>query len=338
MTSAKTSESQMTASRRINWKEVIEAVKVELASFASEDYKPTLRAMFYRLYSRGVIPNTPSAYDRLSKTTGNARVEGELDMDCFVDNSRQVIEDFNETYWTPQELIDARIESLKNSQFDYTDYIPRWHNQPHYVEDWIEKDSMAGVFQIILEGLDVRIVPMKGNVSWTFLNECANRIKHFMSLGKQIHILYYGDFDPSGEYMDTDLENRLGELDIEIDPRSGEGNFHNLPGTIDLHRVAVTQEQIEEYNLPFDPDKATREKMEQDSRTNGFLEKYGSLYATELDALPALIPDVFKQELVIDEVEQYFNDDIYNELVEKYKPQDIRKLLKTRLRRLAQSL
>ena len=114
-----------------------------------------------------------------------ARVSGELDMDCFVDNSRQAIEDFNETYWTPQQLIDARIGLLTKTEYDYTDHIPRWYNQPHYVEVWIEKDAMTAVFQTILEGLDVRIVPMKGNVSWTFLNECANRIKHFLSLGKQ---------------------------------------------------------------------------------------------------------------------------------------------------------
>jgi hypothetical protein len=311
---------------------VIESVKVELENFASEGYRPTLRAMFYRLYSRGIIPNTPSAYDRLSKTTGEARVEGRLDMDCFIDNSRQVIEDFNETYWTPQQLIDARIGLLRRTEFDYIDYVPRWYNQPHYVEVWIEKDAMAAVFQTILKGLDVRIVPMKGNVSWTFLNECANRINHFLSLGKHVHILYYGDFDPSGDYMDTDLENRLGELGID----TAASKFYNRTNTIDLHRVAVRPEQIDEYNLPFNLDRATREKMENDSRTNGFMEKYGTLYATELHALPALIPDVFRQELVIDEVEQYFDDKIYTELVEKYKSRDIHKLLKTSLRRLAE--
>lgn len=57
MTSTKASESEITASRRTNWKDVIEAAKVELENFASEGYKPTLRAMFYRLYSRGIIPN-----------------------------------------------------------------------------------------------------------------------------------------------------------------------------------------------------------------------------------------------------------------------------------------
>ena len=132
----------------------------------------------------------------------------------------------------------------------------------------------------------------------------------FSEFGKQIHVLYYGDFDPSGDYMDTDLENRLAKRGLEVNS-SLSSTFHNYPGTIDLHRVAVTREQIEEYHLPSDPDRATRQKMEHDSRTNGFMEKYGPLYATELDALPALIPDVFRQELVIDEIEQYFDDEIY---------------------------
>lgn len=314
-----------TSLQRIKWNAVIEAVKIELGDFAEQGIpKPTLRAMFYRLYSRGVIPNTSSAYDRLSRTTVTARMKGELGLDCFIDNSRQVIDAFNEVYWTPEELIDARIESLKDTEYDYTRFIPRWHGQPHYVEVWIEKDAMAGVFQTILHGLDVRIVPMKGNASLTFLNECAKRISHYQSSGKDVHILYYGDFDPSGDFMVMDLEDRLSKLGL--DPRE-----------VDFQRVAVTLEQIDQHDLPWDPDDATEEKlMKKDSRTGKFIEKYGQLYAVELDALPALIPDVFKQQLVIDNVEQYFDQSIYQQLVDEYTPEDVNRLLKYKLRRLTE--
>jgi hypothetical protein len=315
----------MTASlQRIKWNEVIEAVKEELQNFDEHGYKPTLRAMFYRLFSRGIIPNTSSAYDRLSKTTVRARMEDELEIDCFIDNSRQIIDDYNKFHWTPEDLIDARVENLKNTEFDYTKFFHRWHNQPHYVEVWIEKDAMAGVFQTILQGKDVTIVPMKGNASLTFLNECVERLAHFENLGKKVHILYYGDFDPSGDYMDTDLENRLRGLGLEI------------PFDADFERIAVTQEQIDDYNLPSDPDKATREKMDRDTKSPQFIEKYGKLYAVELDSLPALIPDVFRQELVIDQVEQYFDERIYQELIDEYTPEDMNKLLKDKIRRLAE--
>src|ERR1043166_9514445 len=110
------------------------------------------------------------------------------------------MEGFNESYFTPEQLIDARIERLKKSEFDYKDLVPRWHNQPEYVEVWIEKDAMAGTFQSILEGLDVRIVPNKGFASMTSLYETVERLRHISQIGKHIHILYYGDLDPSGDY------------------------------------------------------------------------------------------------------------------------------------------
>ena len=63
----------MTSSRRTDWKEVIKAVREELKSFSAEGYKPTLRTMFYRLFSKQLIPNTSSAYDSLGKNMVRAR-------------------------------------------------------------------------------------------------------------------------------------------------------------------------------------------------------------------------------------------------------------------------
>lgn len=330
-------DAQMTASRRIDWKEVVRAVKQELNNFTAEGYKPTLRAMFYRLYSNGLIPNTPNAYDRLSKVTVEARWKSVqfsqgrnvsdsdeiLPIDCFADNSCDVLGDFDETYWKPEQLIDVRIKRLKDTETDYVNRIPRWHNQPLYVEIWIEKQAMGGTFESILNGYDVRIVPNRGFASMTFVYENVQRLKKHLTMGEKVHVLYYGDFDPSGDYMDTDLKNRLVRF--------------GLGDKIDFERVAVTPKQIEKYNLPYDPDKETKLKMGRDVQTNGFLEKYGKLYAVELDALPAKIPDEFRR-LVVEKVEQYFDEDIYNELVEKYKPQEIRKLLRTKLSRLVQSI
>ena len=39
------------------------------------------------------------------------------------------------------------------------------------------------------------------------------------------------------------------------------------------------------------------------------------MYTVELDSLPALIPDIFRQDMVIDKVEQYFDEDIHQELL-----------------------
>ena len=258
--------------------------------------------MFYRLYSNGLIPNTANAYDRLSKVTVEARwksvqfsqgrsvsrIRMILPIDCFADNSCDVLGDFDETYWKPEQLIDVQIERLKDTETDYVNCIPRWHNQPHYVEIWIEKQAMVGTFESILNGYEVRIVPNKGFASMTFLYENAQRLKKYLAIGKKVHVLYHGDFDPSGDYMDTDLKKRLIRL--------------GLGDKIEFERVAVTPEQIEQYNLPYNPDRETKLKLERDVQTNGFVKKYGKLYAVELDALPAKIPDEFRRRVKVENI------------------------------------
>ena len=99
---------------------------------------------------------------------------------------------------------------------------------------------------------------------------------------------------------------------------------------IDFQKIAVTPEQIKKYNLPFNPDKTTTEKMNRDSRTNGFIEKYGKLYAVELDALPALIPDEFRK-MVLNSVDQFYDQGIYEKILTQYSTEQIEELLKHKI-------
>jgi hypothetical protein len=298
----------------VKWKEITKEVKKELENFG---FQPTLRTIFYRLFSKQLIPNTSNAYKSLSREMVDARMDGRLPIACFADNTRQVVGYFNEDYSTPQELIDERLDGVRNTANDYTDYIPKWHNQPNYVEVWTEKDTMVGTFESILKGYDIRIVPMRGFSSLSFLYKTLQNLAYLQSQDRSVHILYYGDFDPSGDYMFTDLQNRMEEMGFDIEENGGS-----------FERIAVTPEQVKKYRLPYDPDKITAAKMSKDSRTNGFVEKYGKLYAVEIDALPALIPDIFKQQLVIDNVEKYYDKKIYEELLDEYSSEDVEKLVK----------
>jgi hypothetical protein len=89
-----------------------------------------------------------------------------------------------------------------------------------------------------------------------------------------------------------------------------------MHGEIDFQRIAITREQIEQFNLPPKPEDAlTLEKLDRDSRTEGFKKEHnGELYAVELDALLALVPDDFEQ-LVKYSVDQYYDNDIYEQEV-----------------------
>lgn len=81
------------------------------------------------------------------------------------------------------------------------------------------------------------------------------RLLEIKRSGKEIHILYFGDFDPSGNDMDSAL-------------------CYISLGDIDLQRVAVIEERIKQSNLPVVPEN-------QETIT----EMCGRLYVLELDAL-----------------------------------------------------
>ena len=146
---------------------------------------------------------------------------------------------------------------------------------------------MIGTVVPILEGRDVTIVPTSGFDSTPALFDSFNRmLEQYHEVGKNVHVLYYGDSDPSGEGMDEDLMNRFNRL-------KDKHQYSDIK--IDFQRIAVTKAQIDQYNLPTDINAKTREKLERDPRAAKFLEKHGELRQVELDALPAIVPDQFRQ-------------------------------------------
>ena len=303
-------------STRIDWKSVVERVKFELPWFRDRDIKPTLRTLFYRLISLEVIPNTSQAYKQLGSVTVKARKAGRLRWDSFSDEGRLVLTDFIEEYQSPDQFVQVGIDFLRNAAQNYT--IPRWYKQPHYVEVWIEKLALADTFSSFLKGRDVRITVNRGYSGWSFLYENCMRLLEIKRSGKEIHILYFGDFDPSGDDMDNHLDSALCYFGL---------------GDIDLQRVAVVEEQIEQFNLPVVPEsQETIKKVKSDTRTNSFIKKYGKLYVIELDALLVpYVPDEFKR-ILHESVDQFFDQRIYQAVLSDHQPELLDRLVQERIR------
>jgi hypothetical protein len=94
--------------------------------------------------------------------------------------------------------------------------------------------------------------------------------------GDGVTVLYFGDFDPSGEDMVRSLRERLGFFGCRPDVR----------------KCALVHDDIARYGLPPDFAKAT------DSRRAAFVAKHGDV-SVELDALPASV----LRERIVAEVE-----------------------------------
>lgn len=268
--------------RNIDWeKMVMPTIKERLQDFNARGIAPTLRAMFYALVSRGVIPNDQGKYKYLSEFTARAREANKLPINCFPDQSRKIVQNFDDVYLLPEEYVDRGIEYLGNAPYQYHKRIPRWYKQPEYVEVWIEKDALAGTFTSILKDRQVKIVPNRGFSSVGFSYDNIQRLRKFQDEGKNVHVLYFGDLDPTGEVIDEVINKKLIEY----------GVFD-----VDFRRVAITEEQTRQFSLPHNPDPDTLTKLKRDTRKKSFMDRHnGELFQIEVDALQAYAPEEFKR-------------------------------------------
>jgi hypothetical protein len=304
-----------------NWPAIDRQIKESL-----DKGKPSLRKLFYILVSKEVLPNIKKTYGALGDHMTKLRNEGILSPDCLSDERHPIV-NIDDIYYSPKAWIKYYIEKLWNFPQDYLKNdqgFPKWHEQKHYVELWTEKSAMIDELEQVVNeaNLQVRIVAFGGWAGFTLLNNHVNRLKSKMHEGKSVHILYFGDLDPSGFGMDTSFLDRLG-IGIEgiVKPWNLSVYGELLHVGVSFERVGVTPQQVENYNLPWDPEKMSDEvqdKIANDPRTKEMRERFGGVLATEVDALPALYANEFR-EIVTNAVNKYFDDDIHQRELERHR-------------------
>lgn len=148
-----------------------------------------------------------------------------------------------------------------------------WNQQPHRVLVVSEKSTVSGLLAPVLDHYAVGFLPVHGFSSGTKAHELAEDDD-----GRDLIILYVGDYDPSGLYMsEKDLPNRFARY----------GGHH-----ITLKRIALTRQQLR--GLPSFP--AADKRM--DPRHRWFVENYGPR-CWELDAMdPNALRDCVEAEII----------------------------------------
>jgi hypothetical protein len=233
----------------------------EAATVLAKHHPMTLRQVYYQVVSRQVSKNSRSSYQALSRALVEARREGLIPWDWIEDRLRRPrhVSMFSD----PGSFARVAAESYRRDV---------WATQQTYVEVWLEKDALSGIFEEVLESYGVTLNVGRGYDGWASLHNAAERYR----TGRHVTVLYFGDFDPSGEDMVRSLVDRLADFGCKPD----------------ISKVALTREDIERYNLP--PDFTKRA----DSRRAAFVAKHGDI-SVELDALPI---EVLRARIV-DEVE-----------------------------------
>lgn len=253
----------------------------------------TLRHLFYLLISDGLLENNPKSYADLSNWICDARMEGLVPFKSIVDGIRHTIKpsswsglaDFTET------VQDAYRKDL-------------WQQQPDYLEFWFEKDAIIGVIEDITRKYDIKIRPLRGQSSLTFLHDAAWEL---FQIEKPIYIYYFGDHDPSGYSIEDSARERLGDLlkrctlgdppyqmILDCNQISEEALYawqekDDVSGLIYWRRLGFLagdferEFEFEDSNLR----QVLRLKAKRsDHNYNKFVKRFGNDDAAELDALP----------------------------------------------------
>ena len=287
----------------IKWDEVVSQSIPVFQSFIEKNVIPTLRTIHYALVSKNIIPNTKSAYKGLSSAFVKARQQGVIHWDWLADEGRDIEEGERNYNLEPEPYADAVMKNAisdlrKQLEGSTYFYYTKWMNQEYYIEMWIEKNALRATFSNYISDYKIALVPSRGYSSWTFLKDAYDRIRQNAN-GKTPLILYFGDFDPSGE-------------DIERFLRESMNGFFGLD--LKVIRMGVTKDQIEQYNLPTTPEDAEEiEKLQRDSRYAKW--EHGN-YRVELDALLAYVPDEFER-IVKDSIKEYFDESVYEDTLDK---------------------
>lgn len=230
---------------------LIERANEIIDEYLAEGYQLTLRQLYYQFVARDLIANKQSEYKRLGSVINDGRLAGLIDWEAIEDRTRNLE---SLSHWDdPPEIMRAVA-----SQY-LTD---RWANQPCRVEVWIEKEALAGVFERVCRELDVPYLSCRGYTSQSEMWAASERLKAYLGSGQDVYILHFGDHDPSGIDMTRDIIDRLAIFGCPLE----------------LKRLALNMDQVEEYEPPPNPAKTT------DSRFASYIARFGD-ESWELDAL-----------------------------------------------------
>lgn len=215
---------------------------------AAAEEPVSVRGIFYRVMSRGLVPKSEKGYAVVQRQTLKLRRSGGLPYDWITDGSRLRLKP--RTWHSAEGALLITAANYRRAL---------WADQPVHVEVWSEKDAIRGAVLPITEQYDVPLMIAKGFPSDTFLYETAAEITE----DKKPAIIYQlGDHDPSGVAAWDDTRRKLRSF---------------VPKNIELtfERIAVTPEQIVALDLP------TRPTKQSDSRAARFVGE-----SVEVDAIP----------------------------------------------------
>ncbi len=232
-------------SRRTN--DQIADLDAAIVAAIAEDAPVTLRGVYYRCVSAGAVDKTELGYKAVGRRLLDLRRQRIVSYWDITDGTRWVLKP------TTFNGID---EALRDAAASYRRTL--WATSDYRLQLFSEKDAITGVIDAVTAHHDVALGVLRGYASESFCWRVAASLDpHRVNVLGQL-----GDHDPSGVGAWEDFQRKVTGFAPDR--------------TVWFDRLAVTVDQIDEYNLPLRPTKQS------DGRARGWVG--GSV---EVDAIPA---------------------------------------------------
>jgi hypothetical protein len=234
----------------------VQAIRDSITAILKADHPQTVRQVFYQLVARSVIEKSEAEYQTtVIRLLSEMRLDGRVRWDWIVDESRRTRT--TRTFDNISDALQHTAQYYRRSALRECD---------DYIEIWSEKEALSGIIWEAAGDYDVPVVVSKGMPSLTQVYGSFRSIYRAARAGKDSFIYQFGDHDPTGCLIPKTIEARLNDF----------CDKHNVARPV-VERIALTEEQIEEYRLPTRPTKRDR---------NSHAHKFDG-DSVELDALPS---------------------------------------------------
>lgn len=215
--------------------EQIHQIDLQIIEALAADHPQSVRHLFYLLTNPRLpesVQKSERGYRHVQDRIVKLRRSGLVPYNFITDATRRGY--FTNTYRNAADFISA-VKGLYRADL--------WRDADHYCEVWCESRSIAGVIEQDCRDLAVSLYPAGGFTSLSLAYQSATYIEQECQ-GRPVIVIYIGDYDPAGVLIDVKVEEELRR---------------HLPSDIDLdfRRIAITQDQIAEYDLPRKPRKQT---------------------------------------------------------------------------------
>jgi hypothetical protein len=264
-------------------RELIEKVEAVLIEY--EDHLPlTVRQVFYRLVGSYGYDKTERAYERLCEHLVRARRARMIPFSALRDDRTTGL-------WTPyhaseEDFWDEVVEKARGFRLD------RQEGQRFRVELWCEA---AGMVPQLHQAVADYSVVVRSNGGFASLPAVRGIVARVCERNHPTVLLHVGDFDPSGESIFEAMAEDAAAF-LEED---------RIIGTqrIIAERVALTAEQVDEYDLPTAPPKKS------DSRSKSWKGETCQLEALPPDALAELARDAVEWHLDLERLDDRIHEE-----------------------------